>query len=193
MKKIILLVLLIFLSTKIHSQTSTLIINNYSNLILEGMVYANPISGSSCYPAITSGNGSAWSIIVQPGTPTNPYTVTYDKYRFASLPATNFPLTQWWTQTASTSPAQYRSVGHPLFYANGPIDLSTNWTGFYFVTKNTNGIYHAEQPIGDPTYFNMGCTPCVYSYNAISGDTEAEWFTLSSGGTNYTYVQVYNY
>lgn len=27
----------------------------------------------------------------------------------------------------------------------------------------------------------------------ISGDTEAEWFTLSSGGTNYTYVQVYNY
>src|SRR5690606_16530486 len=173
---------------KANAQVNTLVINNYSSLILEGVTYANAVSGS-CYPAISSVNPTNFNIVVPAGTPSNPSTVSYDKYINGNNASTNYPLTQWWVQTASTSPPGYRPLlptPHASFNLGGALDTNTNWTGFYFVTKDANNNYFEEHPIGNPAYYVSGCTPCAFSYN-YAVYTEAEWFTIG----NNTYVQVY--
>lgn len=182
MKKLV-FIILVTVFGNMFSQTSIFVVNNYSAMTLEGILYANPTT-VTCYPMITSTHPSVFNIIVQPGTPSMPYTVSYKKYKFANDPATNFPLSQWWVQV-SASTGSYRSVLHPSFNIGGVFDTQTNWTGFYFVTKDASG-YHEEHPIGNPDYFLAGCTPCAFSYNN-AGITEAEWFTIGE----YTYVQVY--
>lgn len=187
MKKIFVLPIMFFFSFQIYSQTSTFVLNNYSSMNLEGTLFANANSGS-CFPSVTSGNGSWWSVFVQPGTAANPSVITYDKYALAGAAATNYPLSQWWVQSAATSTPGYRGLTHPSIAQTGAIANNTNWTGFYFVTRNASG-YHEEHPIGNPLY--SSCTGCFFTYND-AGITEAEWFTLTSGGVEYTYVQVYD-
>lgn len=182
MKKIIIIIVLMLFTSNFIAQTNTFVVNNYSSMILEGRLYANANSGS-CYPSIIS-SSSSQNIIIPPGTNSNPSIVSYTKYADANDIITNFPLTQWWVQTASTSPAGYRPVASASLNANGPIAMGTNWTGFYMVTRYPNGNYAEEHPVGNPAYFN--CTSCYTSYN-FAGITEAEWFTIGT----YTYVQVF--
>lgn len=182
MKKLIILLLLILFVSKFNSQISNFVINNYSSMTLEGTLHANAISGS-CYPRVLSNDPSGMNIIVPSGTPSVPSTVSYKKYALANDPATNFPLSQWWVQTASTNPGIYRPVGHPSLQPAGTLATNTNWTGFYFVTKN-GSVYYEEHFMGDPAYFS--CTGCLYTYNN-GGYTEAEYFSIG----DITYVQVY--
>lgn len=182
MKNLSILLLFLLSVTKVSSQTGTFIVNNYSILTLEGNLHANSNTGS-CYPRVLSSDPSDLNITVPPGTPSIPSTVSYTKYATANDPSTNFPLNQWWVQSAATSVGVYRPVAHPSIAPTGTIATYTHWTGFYFVTKSPTS-YYEEHFMGEPAYFS--CTGCLYTYHD-GGTTEAEWFTIG----DYTYVQVY--
>jgi len=61
---------------------------------------------------------------------------------------------------------------------------NTNRTAIYLVTRNASG-YHEQYPIGNSIY-------SIYKDFFFTDNnahiTEAEWFTLTSGGLECTYV-----
>lgn len=172
----ILILCLTLLSSIFYSQISTLTINNYSTYYLQVRLGANGPSGT-CLPSVISG------IQVPPGTSLSPFTVTYDKFANSGLSAV--PIDSWFVTTSFTSPGIMRPYNHPALNPSGPIALNTDWSYFVFQTFDGGSVTY--------DHFQLGVGNCNGThYTAQSGTySDAEWFTITSGGTVTTYVQIY--
>lgn len=174
--KILILCLTLF-SSIFYSQISTLTVNNYSPYYLKVRLGANS-SAVACLPSVVSGIEQ-----VPPALGLLPFTVTYNK--FANSGVAVLPINSWFVTTSLTSPGILRPYNHPALNPSGPIALNTDWSYFVFQTFDGGTVSYDN--------FQLGVGNCNGTvYTAQSGTySDAEWFTITSGGTITTYVQIY--
>ncbi|MCS3531411.1 hypothetical protein [Chryseobacterium sp. JUb7] len=168
MKKITLLALTL-LGCYSFSQSTRLVINNYSVYNLEGRL----IAGSP-----TTSNAG---LIAAPNAPYGSYTVpalmTDIQYNsFDTSGISLLPIDNWYLASGSYP------YNHPNVTALVPV---AEWATFYFQTKDSAGNNFDDFRIGNPAISGaIGFT----SFSSQTGTySDAEWFDI--GG--YTYLQVY--
>lgn len=185
------------LGISVYSQQSTLIVNNYSIYDFHGSILANPVN--ACYPSVSISYPATpnQSIVPANSHQGNGLQLEYSNYASAG---TNplYPITTFLVQTAGTSPAQPRVPSHVLLLPTGPVSLNTDWhhTKFEMYFAGTN-IKVSSGGVNVPeTYFNGnlgdGLNTCFLGASYITttyGD--AEWFTITAGGTKYSYIQIF--
>jgi hypothetical protein len=174
MKKIFFLIA-VFCGFFAFSQTSTLVISNYSSYYLEGRLGATGNCNPFVYAVPTAGL-SAYT--VPPAT-----MVSYDKYYYSNTAAV--PITQWLVNASGNNPI-IRNYNHPVLLPLGAVATSSDWSLFWFETFDAaHNLYE---------YFNMGvnpsCNGSVTTYK-LGIYSEAEWFTITSGSIVYTYINIY--
>lgn len=183
-----LLILCSVLGGMISAQQSTLIINNYSSYDYHGQLMATPLG--SCYPMVSIG---------YPAVPNQLIVPALSDYKLPSYSdgASN-GITTFLVQTSGANPATPRVPGHITLSPGGPIASNTNWrhTKFQMYFAGTNTPVSSGGTSVPETYFNAnlgdGTNSCFSGPSNIStiyGD--AEWFTISSGGIQYTYIQIF--
>lgn len=168
-----------FVSSLLLSQASTLEINNFSPYYLKVRLGASGLGGSgSCFPSVISGIDQ-----VPPGSPSAPFKIIYSKYTNSNTSSVPIPS---WLVTSTYGATQFnRPCGHPALNPAGPIATYSDWSYFIFQTFD-GGIVNYDD-------FNLGvgsCNGTVYT-SQIGNYSEAEWFTISSGTSVTTYVQIY--
>jgi hypothetical protein len=176
MKRII-LALTIGCSGLFSSQQSRLNVNNYSAYDFHGVVNATP--SGSCYPMVSiSGPAVPNELVVPAGT-----------FYFLSSYQSATGITSFLVQTSATNPAIPRVPSHPSLIASGVIATMTDWRHTKFQ------MYFAGTSVAE-TYFNGnlsdGTNSCFTANSYIStayGD--AEFFKISSGGTTFSYINIY--
>lgn len=172
----------------ISAQQSTLIINNYSSYDYHGQLMATPLG--TCYPMVSIG---------YPAVPDQLIVPAFSDYKlpFYADGAAN-GITTFLVQTSGANPAVPRVPGHVTLSSTGVISTNTNWrhTKFQMYFAGTNTPVSSGGTSIPETYFNAnlgdGTNSCFSGPSYIStlyGD--AEWFTISSGGTQYTYIQIF--
>jgi len=167
MKKITLLAFML-LGCCTFSQSTRLVINNYSSYNLVGRLIAGSPTVANSY------------LIAAPNTPGS-YTV----------PAlmTDIQYTSFDTSGLSTLPIYNWYLAAGMFPYNDPAVSAlvpvSEWATFYFQTKDNAGNSYEDFRIGNPAISSgIGFTSSSYQLGSYS---EAEWFDI--GG--YTYLQVY--
>ncbi len=188
MKKLLFTVF-IGIGAAIPAQISTLVINNYTNYYLLARFGANGLNGN-CYPGIGSnpspGQGT-YTVppAISPGV--TPFNVQYDKYYYSNL--ASIPIVEWYVQTNPTIPGGNRPYNHASLNPTGVIANNTDWSFIWLQSRDApvNGNYYDDFNLGSPSN-NCNGTTSTYQLGTYS---EAEWFTISIAGTNYTYVQIY--
>lgn len=175
MKKILLL-LSLSLSTIAFSQISTLVINNYSVYTVTGRLRAADIT--NCVPELYMGNtlGSG-NFTIPAGTTTD-----YPKYytsNVAPIPVNNFLV-----RMSNTTPASVIPYNHPNIFTISP---TTDWSFFSFDVRDPASINTVYD------HYDIGVAPCAGNYpsSGVGTVSETEWFTITSGGTIFTYINIY--
>ncbi|SFN12790.1 hypothetical protein SAMN05421594_1201 [Chryseobacterium oleae] len=187
MKKI-LTILGITVASFAYSQGGTLVVNNYTPYDYYGAIMANNFSGG-CYPYVSPNTPN--SMITVPananmGTGTELRYVNYKDQYTSSL----YPINEWNVSVSATT-TQQRLWNHPAVGPASPVGLNTKWGHtkfqmFYAGTTNNVPGYNANLGLaGNP------CTGASDNFTTISGANSAEMFIISSGGINYTYIQLY--
>ncbi|SHG70783.1 hypothetical protein SAMN05421866_1284 [Chryseobacterium oranimense] len=180
MKKFLLLLGICFVSSA-YAQGGTLIIQNFTtNYDFHGIIYANNFAGG-CYPFITSKD--PYPVVVPAGA-----TAKYENYRdqFTSSP---FPVSSWEVTLASGSAPTTRPWNHPSLMPGGVISNNTRWSMSKFQ------MYHAGTSVPE-TFFNGdigdATNPCNSNPDFIDSSPygSSKWFTITSGGTVYTYLVI---
>lgn len=170
-----LLLILYFISGLVWAQTSTMVINNYSNYYLEGRLGAN----GQCNPLIFAVPLAGQSIFTIP-----PVTTTsYEKYKSSNV--STVPILEWLVNTGSGS-SVVRPYYHPVFDSFGPVSLYSDWSMFWFSTFDSSHIFFEEFKMG----VNTNCTGNSVTYQ-LGSYAEAEWFTITSGSTVFTNLNIY--
>jgi len=183
MRKLFLL-FLISLGHFLFSQTTSLIINNYSPYQLNTRFGASGLAGN-CHPTLGSNpyTGNLNLTIPAASSTTNPFVVAYPTY--ASVITSSVPFDYWFVRTLPNANGQNRLWSNFSLATGGAIALNTNWSYFSFLTHTGNNS------TVDDLYLEIGTcgtTPIFYDSGTNS---DAEWFNISSGGITYTYVQIY--
>lgn len=175
MKKIFLLTIILF-STTFFSQVSTLIIKNYSNYTLTGRLRATDLT--NCIPELYMGNTlGTGNFTIPPTTSTS-----YDKFYNSNTSVV--PVFDYLVRTNYNSPASLRPYNHPVITTISP---TTEWSFYDFFTSDPLNSGTASD------HFTIGVSPCASSYptNQIGTFSEVEWFSISNGGTTFSYIQIY--
>lgn len=184
-----LLILCCAIGGMISAQQSTLIINNYSSYDYHGQLMATPLG--SCYPMVSIGG-----VAVTPDQLIVPASTDYMLPSYSNGLANG--ITTFLVQTSVTNPAVPRAPDHVTLSPTGAISTNTNWrhTKFQMYFAGTNTPVSSGGASIPETYFNGnlgdGTNSCFSGPSYIStvyGD--ANWFTISSGGTQYTYIQIF--
>lgn len=176
----------LFIACLAYSQGGVLIVNNYSTAYdFHGNIQAANTSGG-CYPMVNSYNPDT-VVVPADSHEGNGQNLEYKNYR-DQFGGSLYPMTQWYVYL-SASNQMPRAWNHLSLTPGGTISLNTKWVGskFQMYHKGTN----------TPEIFfngNLGedIAPCITNQAYITtpyGD--AEWFTLTSGGENYSYIQIY--
>ncbi|WP_080780369.1 hypothetical protein [Chryseobacterium phocaeense] len=183
MKKI-LTVLGITAASFVYSQ-GMFMLNNYSPHDYYGNLMAMNLSG--CVPAVIN-NDPAIIIVPANSHMGNSLALKIDNYR-DQFTNSLYPITSW-RVTLGPSPSTVRLWNNPSLMPGGVIANNTKWVTSKF------SMYYAgtgNQVTGFNT--NLGdATPntCVTSIDYFSTPNgSAEWFTISSGTTTTTYLQIY--
>lgn len=172
----------------ISAQQSTLIINNYSSYDYHGQLMATPLG--ACYPMVSIGYPAVPDQLIVPA-------LSDYELQSYSVGAAN-GITTFLVQTSGTNPAVPRVPNHPTLAPTGAISVNTNWrhTKFQMYFAGTNTPVSSGGTSVPETYFlgNLGdgTNSCFTGPSNISttyGD--ADWFTISSGGVQYTYIQIF--
>ena len=73
--------------------------------------------------------------------------------------------------------------------SGGVLANNTDWSYIWLQCRDapSNGNYYGDFNLGSP---NNNCNGTTSTYQ-LGTYADAEWFTISSGGINYTYVQIY--
>lgn len=103
-----------------------------------------------------------------------------------------YPMTEWHVSTSS-APGIVRLWNHPAIMPGGVISNNTKWATTKFV------MYYPGTTTLAPDNFNgaitlagnSSCYTASDNMTTSTGNNSAEIFTLTTGGTNYTYIQLY--
>ncbi|PIF47135.1 hypothetical protein CLU96_4182 [Chryseobacterium sp. 52] len=166
MKKFLTIIGLMSLSFA-YAQGGPLVINNYTGYDFHTRLTAANLLTPGCNFYVALDNPE---LVIPSGN-----SVSYNSY--------NIPGTIWKVSTSS-SPATPRSGSHASLALGGVISSNTKWvvSDFQFYQS---GASISSGAVGDTSYT---CNPVPGVFN--TPQATVEWFTITSGGTTYTYVQV---
>lgn len=180
MKKLLFMIAVIAANYS-YAQLSKLAVYNYSPYKLQTRFGAN--GPSNCYPAVLAvpapGTGSN---TFPAGSPSAPF---ISEYTYSTSNVAAMTVYSWWVRNSLANPGIDRPYNHPAVSPTSVVGTTTDWTYFIFQAKDS-----ANNSYGD---FWMGTGTCNgnVSTHEVGTYAEAEWFTLTSGGTAYTIVQVF--
>lgn len=167
MKK--LLTIIGFISAaSVYAQGGPLIINNYTSYDFHTRVTAANLSTPGCYFYVALDNPE----LVISG-------VSSVNYNSFNIPGT------YWKVATSPSPATLRPGTSPSLMLGGVISNNTKWVISQFQFYQS-GTLLSTGAVGDATYT---CDPVSSVIN--TPQAMVEWFTITSGGTTSTYLQIY--
>jgi hypothetical protein len=169
-------ILSLFLGISAFAQQSTLVINNYTTYKLTGRLRANHVT--NCVPELYMGNTMASGNFTIPPTTT----ATYDKYYTANVAP--IPVNDFLVRMSATTSAAVLPYNHANVISISP---TTDWRFFAFDVRDNaspNTVYDS---------FQIGISSCGATYPTyqVGSASETDWFTISSGGTAYTYINVF--
>ncbi|MCT2564704.1 hypothetical protein [Chryseobacterium herbae] len=165
MKKLLTIMGLLSVSVA-YAQGGPIIINNYTAADFHTRLTAANLTTPGCYFYVTLDNTE---LVIPSGS-----SVSYSGF--------NIPGTIWKVST-SPSPATPRPGSHPSLTLGGVISSNTKWVMSQF-QFHQSGTALSSGGVGDTSYT---CNPVPSSMFTTEGSVE--WFTITSGGTVYTYVQ----
>lgn len=187
MKKILALIGLAAFSFG-YSQ-GTLILNNYSQYDFSGFLIANNLAGG-CYPFISS---SLPDMVKVPANSHqgNGLELKYTNYK-DQFTSSLYPVTQWHVSTSSALGVS-RLWNHPSLMPGGVFSNNTRWatTKFVMYYPGTTNLAPDDFNGAITVTGNAGCYNASDNMTSTTGNNSAEIFTLSSGGTVITYIQLY--
>lgn len=185
MKKIFTILSLALFSAA-YSQSSMMIVNNYSTTYdFQGNISAHNFSGG-CYPYVTSSTPAAITV------PANSHTgngqeLAYKNFR-DQFTGSLYPTTNWTVQLSPTT-SQIRAWNHLSIAPGGVIASNVKWASSQFQ------MYFAGTSTPEPSFSGLigeSPDPCTGATGYIStpyGD--AEWFNITTGNVDYSYLQIY--
>lgn len=166
MKKFLTIIGLLFISSA-FAQGGPLVVNNFTAYDFHTRITAANLATPGCYFYVTLENPE----LVIPGN-TN---ASYNSY--------NIPGTFWKVSLSPTN-ATTRAGSHASLALNGVISVNTKWVVSEF-QFHQSGTPMSSGAVGDTSYT---CNPVPNTY--FAPEATVEWFTITSGGTSYTYLQV---
>ncbi|KFF18095.1 hypothetical protein [Chryseobacterium sp. JM1] len=187
MKKI-LTILGITVASFVYSQGGTLIVNNYTPYDFYGAIIANNFAGG-CYPMVSPNTPN--SMITVPananmGTGTE---LRYDNYR-DQYSSSLYPIYEWNVNLSPTN-GQPRIWSHPAIMPGSIVALNTRWASTKFQMRFAGTTSNVPEFNANLSLSGNPCNSADDFFNTISGANSADMFTISSGGINYTYIQLY--
>lgn len=174
MKKMFFLLCISF-SAVVFAQMSALQINNYSNYLINGRLRANDVT--NCLPEIYVGNTlGTGNFTIPPATST-----TYNKYYTSNTAAV--PIFEYHVRMSYTGSSMTLDYNNSIMTTISP---TTDWSMFSFFVRDP-----ITYDIHD--HFTIGVAPCAGNYPTyqLGTQSETEWFTISSGGTMFSYINIY--
>lgn len=199
MRKKLTLITGLMLCTHIFAQKSILTVNNYSTYDFHTALLA-ATDATPCYPSVSigfNGNATTPSQVVVPANSSdiNGQQLIYKNYWDSAAPSFNglYPIS---TYLIATSAASQQIQPSTFFSLNpaGAIATYTDWryAKFFMTYAGTNTSVSGGSPL---SYFNgtLGDgTPCSAGSSYVSTNFgDAEWFSITSGTTKMTYIQIY--
>ncbi|WP_265129679.1 hypothetical protein [Chryseobacterium oranimense] len=167
MKKFLTIIGLAFISSA-YGQGGPLVINNYTSYDFHTWVTAANLTTPGCYFYVTLNDPE---LVISGGN-----SVSYNSY--------NIPGTTWKVSTSPTN-ATPRPGNHPSLTLGGVISNNTKWVMSDFQFYQT-GTPLSSGAVGDTAYT---CNPVPNIFN--TPQAVVEWFTITSGTTTSTYIQIY--
>ncbi|WP_223606171.1 hypothetical protein [Chryseobacterium sp. OSA05B] len=171
-----------------YSQGGTLIVNNYTPFDYYGALIANNFAGG-CYPQVSPKTPNGMITVPANANMSTGTELKYDNYR-DQYTSSLYPINEWQVNVSATN-GQGRLWNHPAVGPASPVGLNTKWgaTKFQMLfagTMNNVPGYNANLSVaGNP------CSGADDFYTTPSGANSAEMFMISSGGINYTYINLY--
>ncbi|MBL1219780.1 hypothetical protein JET18_02970 [Chryseobacterium sp. L7] len=165
MKKLLTIIGLLSISSA-FAQGGPLVINNYTSYDFHTRVTAASLTTPGCYFYVALENPE----LVIPGG----NSVSYSSY---NIPGTN------WKVSLSPNNATSRPGSHASLALNGVISVNTKWVVSEY-QFHQSGTPMSSGAVGDTSYT---CNPVPNTYT--TPEAVVEWFTITSGGTTYTYLQ----
>lgn len=166
----------------VSAQSSTLVINNYSAYDAAGRFMTVGSAGSG---------SSQPYMYALPNAPYSVYTIPaggYTKYdKFDNTGGANpIPIPGWFyidpLNSANTGNYAYN---HPIITAVTAID---EWMGFAFNLTDSTGYSYDSFEVGDPL---LSGGFLQSTQNGPNTGSSADWFTITSSGSQVTYFQIY--
>ncbi|SHE71186.1 hypothetical protein [Chryseobacterium sp. OV279] len=151
-----------------YAQGGPLIINNYTAADFHTRLTAANLTTPGCYFYVTLDNNE---LVIPSGS-----SVSYNSF--------NIPGTIWKVSTSPTG-ATPRPGSHPSLMLGGAISNHTKWVMSQF-QFHQSGTALSSGGVGDAGYT---CNPVPNTLFTTEG--AVEWFTITSAGTTYTYVQAF--
>ncbi|SHG70876.1 hypothetical protein SAMN05421866_1287 [Chryseobacterium oranimense] len=167
MKKFLTIIGLAFISSA-YGQGGPLVINNYTSYDFHTRVTAANLTTPGCYFYVALNDPE---LVISGGN-----SVSYNSY--------NIPGTTWKVSTSPTN-ATPRPGNHPSLTLGGVISNNTKWVMSEFQFYQT-GTPLSSGAVGDTAYT---CNPVPNIFN--TPQAVVEWFTITSGTTTSTYIQIY--
>ncbi|KFF01712.1 hypothetical protein [Chryseobacterium luteum] len=167
MKKLLTIAGLLFLSFA-YAQGGPLVVNNYTSYDFHTRVTAANLTTPGCHFYVALDHPE---LVIPSGGSTS--------YNSFNIPGT------YWKVATSSSPATLRPGSHPSLALGGVISLNTKWVISQFQFYKS-GTALSSGAVGNTNYT---CDPVPNVTTTPQGSVE--WFTITSGGTTYTYLQMY--
>ncbi len=169
-----------------YAQGGTLIINNYSKFDFSGFLIANNALGN-CYPYVTSENPDMVSIPADSHMG-NGKALVYKDYQ-SQYNTSMYPMTRWSVSTSSTSTTS-QLWSSMLIAPGGVISNNTRWSATKFVMYYPGTTNLAPDGFSGPIALPNSCYNAPSNFTTASGNS-AEIFTITSGTTTTTYIQLF--
>lgn len=180
MKKIFLLLgFTVFVNS--NAQQSYMIIENYSSYDYWGVLIATALNG--CYPQISNTyypQPDYSPIIIPAGTNAD---VGY--YNSGSV------VPFWDVQSSITNPIAIRPFWHSQIASGGAVSNNTDWQHSKFEMRYPGTTTNVPFTGVNISSGSNACYTWPSSFYNSNSPISADWFTISSGATVYSYLQIF--
>lgn len=163
------------------AQQSHMIIENYSPYDYSGVLIATALNG--CFPQVSNTyypEPTYSPIIIPAGT-------NADIGYYSSGTVVPF----WDVQTAITNPIGIRHFGHSQIAAGGAVSNNTDWQHSKFGMRYPGTTTNVPYTGVNISSGSNACYSWPSSFYDPNSPISADWFTISSGGTVYSYLQIF--